>query len=99
MAHGPYAAACGPWDSYNLFGPIPLRPKGAKGGSSAVPNHKWAHLSQLLTQTPIKPKWPKNHPRTQIGHKSVHGLRQPSEATRAAPSKDSPPFWGKTSPS
>ncbi|MBW0506630.1 hypothetical protein O181_046345 [Austropuccinia psidii MF-1] len=39
----------------------------------------------------------KNHPRTQIGHKSVHGLRQPSETTRSSPSKDSPPVQGKTS--
>ncbi|MBW0568073.1 hypothetical protein O181_107788 [Austropuccinia psidii MF-1] len=45
----------------------------------------------------------KNHLRTQIGqepqvdHKSVHGLWQPSEATRSAPSKDSPPVQGKTS--
>ncbi|MBW0471303.1 hypothetical protein O181_011018 [Austropuccinia psidii MF-1] len=45
----------------------------------------------------------KNHLRTQIGqepqvdHKSAHGLWQPSEATRSAPSKDSPPVQGKTS--
>ncbi|MBW0508430.1 hypothetical protein O181_048145 [Austropuccinia psidii MF-1] len=45
----------------------------------------------------------KNHLRTQIGqetqvdHKSVHGLWKPSEATRSAPSKDSPPVQGKTS--
>ncbi|MBW0491342.1 hypothetical protein O181_031057 [Austropuccinia psidii MF-1] len=32
----------------------------------------------------------KNHLRTQIGHKSVHCLWKPSEATRPAPSKDSP---------
>ncbi|MBW0493823.1 hypothetical protein O181_033538 [Austropuccinia psidii MF-1] len=43
----------------------------------------------------------KNHLRTQIGqepqvgHKSVHGLWQQSEATRPAPSKDSPPVQGK----
>ncbi|MBW0569844.1 hypothetical protein O181_109559 [Austropuccinia psidii MF-1] len=39
----------------------------------------------------------KNHLRTQIGHKSVHGLWRPSEATRSAPRKDSPPVQGKTS--
>ncbi|MBW0524224.1 hypothetical protein O181_063939 [Austropuccinia psidii MF-1] len=38
----------------------------------------------------------KTHLRTQIGHKSVHGLWQPSKATRSAPSKDSPPVQGKT---
>ncbi|MBW0520477.1 hypothetical protein O181_060192 [Austropuccinia psidii MF-1] len=43
------------------------------------------------------PKWPKNHLRTLIGHKSVHGLWRPSEATRSAPSKDSPPVQEKTS--
>ncbi|MBW0587427.1 hypothetical protein O181_127142 [Austropuccinia psidii MF-1] len=39
----------------------------------------------------------KNHLRTQIGHKSVHVLWNPSEATRSAPSKDSPPVQGTTS--
>ncbi|MBW0504984.1 hypothetical protein O181_044699 [Austropuccinia psidii MF-1] len=45
----------------------------------------------------------KNHLRTQIsqepqvGPKSVHGLWQPSEATRSSPRKDSPPVKGKTS--
>ncbi|MBW0576930.1 hypothetical protein O181_116645 [Austropuccinia psidii MF-1] len=39
----------------------------------------------------------KTHLMTQIGHKSVHGLWQPSEATRSAPSKDSPPVQWKTS--
>ncbi|MBW0571188.1 hypothetical protein O181_110903 [Austropuccinia psidii MF-1] len=39
----------------------------------------------------------KTHLRTQIGHKSVHGLWQPSEATRSAPSKGSPPVKAKTS--
>ncbi|MBW0491822.1 hypothetical protein O181_031537 [Austropuccinia psidii MF-1] len=45
----------------------------------------------------------KTHLRTQIdqepqvGHKSVHGLWKPSEATRSAPSRDSPPVQGKTS--
>ncbi|MBW0588644.1 hypothetical protein O181_128359 [Austropuccinia psidii MF-1] len=45
----------------------------------------------------------KKHLRTQIsqepqvGHKSVHGLWKPSEATRSALSKDSPPVQGKTS--
>ncbi|MBW0498393.1 hypothetical protein O181_038108 [Austropuccinia psidii MF-1] len=39
----------------------------------------------------------KNHLGTQIGHESVHGLWQLSEATRSAPSKDSPPVQGKTS--
>ncbi|MBW0500789.1 hypothetical protein O181_040504 [Austropuccinia psidii MF-1] len=32
-----------------------------------------------------------------MGHKSVHGLWKPSEATRSAPSKDSPPAQAKTS--
>ncbi|MBW0496847.1 hypothetical protein O181_036562 [Austropuccinia psidii MF-1] len=39
----------------------------------------------------------KNHPRTQIGHTSVHGLWKPSEATRSATRKDSPPDQGNTS--
>ncbi|MBW0531120.1 hypothetical protein O181_070835 [Austropuccinia psidii MF-1] len=39
----------------------------------------------------------KNHLRTQIGHKSVHGLWQLSEATRSAPRKDFPAGQGKTS--
>ncbi|MBW0545706.1 hypothetical protein O181_085421 [Austropuccinia psidii MF-1] len=45
----------------------------------------------------------KTHLRTQsdqepqVGHKSVHGLWQPSEAVRSAPSRDSLPFQGKTS--
>ncbi|MBW0581334.1 hypothetical protein O181_121049 [Austropuccinia psidii MF-1] len=39
----------------------------------------------------------KTHLRTQVGHKSVHGLWKPSEATRSAPSRDSPPVQGKTS--
>ncbi|MBW0535776.1 hypothetical protein O181_075491 [Austropuccinia psidii MF-1] len=45
----------------------------------------------------------KNHLRTQIvqepqvGHKSVHGLWKPSEATRSHPRKESPPVQGKTS--
>ncbi|MBW0473977.1 hypothetical protein O181_013692 [Austropuccinia psidii MF-1] len=43
--------------------------------------------------------------RTQISqeprnvHRSVHGLWQPTEATRSAPSKDSPPVQEKASPS
>ncbi|MBW0555330.1 hypothetical protein O181_095045 [Austropuccinia psidii MF-1] len=47
----------------------------------------------------------KNHLRTQIGqeqqngHKSVHGLWQPQEATRSTQSKDSLPVQGKTFPS
>ncbi|MBW0559056.1 hypothetical protein O181_098771 [Austropuccinia psidii MF-1] len=39
----------------------------------------------------------KKNLRTQIGHKSVHGLWKPSEATRSTPRKDSPPVQGKTS--
>ncbi|MBW0588915.1 hypothetical protein O181_128630 [Austropuccinia psidii MF-1] len=39
----------------------------------------------------------KNHLRTQIGHKSVHGLWQLSEATRSTPIKNSPAVQGKTS--
>ncbi|MBW0512282.1 hypothetical protein O181_051997 [Austropuccinia psidii MF-1] len=69
-----------------------MRPKGAKGGSSAAPK------PQVGPPEPVfDPKWPKNHLRTQIGHKSVHGLWKPSEATRSAPIKDSPPVQGKTS--
>ncbi|MBW0569518.1 hypothetical protein O181_109233 [Austropuccinia psidii MF-1] len=41
----------------------------------------------------------KNHLRNQIGHKSVHVLWQPSEATSAAQKKDFPPAQGETSPS
>ncbi|MBW0482820.1 hypothetical protein O181_022535 [Austropuccinia psidii MF-1] len=35
--------------------------------------------------------------RTQIGQKSVHGPWQPSEATKSAPGKDSPPVQRKGS--
>ncbi|MBW0521981.1 hypothetical protein O181_061696 [Austropuccinia psidii MF-1] len=79
------------------FWPNSNESKRGQGGISAVPNHKWAHLRQCLTQNPINPKWPKNHLRTQIGHKSVHGLWNPLEATRSAPSKYSPPVQGKNS--
>ncbi|MBW0492007.1 hypothetical protein O181_031722 [Austropuccinia psidii MF-1] len=69
-----------------------MRPKESKGVFQQPPNHQWAHLSQLST-----PNGQKTHLRTQIGHKSVHGLLQPSETTRSAPSKYSPPVQGKTS--
>ncbi|MBW0475450.1 hypothetical protein O181_015165 [Austropuccinia psidii MF-1] len=39
----------------------------------------------------------KNHLRTQNGHKSVHGLWKPREATSPSQSKDSPPVQEKTS--
>ncbi|MBW0552050.1 hypothetical protein O181_091765 [Austropuccinia psidii MF-1] len=53
--------------------------------------------SQVGPPEPVfDPKWPNNHLRTQIGHKSVHGLWQPSEATRSAPRNNSPPVQGKT---
>ncbi|MBW0580674.1 hypothetical protein O181_120389 [Austropuccinia psidii MF-1] len=42
---------------------------------------------------------PKNHLKTQNGHKSVHKLWQPPEATSSAQNKDSPPVQGETSPS
>ncbi|MBW0509497.1 hypothetical protein O181_049212 [Austropuccinia psidii MF-1] len=52
---------------------------------------------------PIGPKGAKvgisaapNH-KTQIGHKLVHGLWQPSGASRSDPSKNSPPVQGKNS--
>ncbi|MBW0502397.1 hypothetical protein O181_042112 [Austropuccinia psidii MF-1] len=98
IIHGPQSVCRGPWSGEQLR-PFWPNSNEAKGGSSAVSNHKWAHLSHFLTQNPINPKWPKNHLRTQIGHKSVHGLWKPSEATRSAPSKDSPQAQGMTSPS
>ncbi|MBW0568804.1 hypothetical protein O181_108519 [Austropuccinia psidii MF-1] len=74
-----------------------MRTKGAKGAVHQPPNHKWAHLSQFLTPKPNQTQMVKNHLRTQVCHKSVHGLWKPSEATRSAASKDSPPVQGKTS--
>ncbi|MBW0574506.1 hypothetical protein O181_114221 [Austropuccinia psidii MF-1] len=69
------------------FWPNSNEVKRGQGGGSSAPTARFG------------PKMSKNHLRTQIGHKSVHGLWQPSEATRSAPSKDSPPVQGKTSPS
>ncbi|MBW0473781.1 hypothetical protein O181_013496 [Austropuccinia psidii MF-1] len=43
------------------------------------------HLTTQIDQKPL------------VGHKSVHGLWKPSEATRSAPRRDSPPVQGKTS--
>ncbi|MBW0494290.1 hypothetical protein O181_034005 [Austropuccinia psidii MF-1] len=43
------------------------------------------------------PKWPRTILGPKLAMKSVHGLRQSSEATRSAPSKDSPPVQGNTS--
>ncbi|MBW0488382.1 hypothetical protein O181_028097 [Austropuccinia psidii MF-1] len=101
MARGPYAVACGLGDSYALFGPIPMRPRGQL--SSVKP--QVGPPEPFFDPKPTHRKWPKNHLRSQIcqepqvGHKSVLGLWKPSEATRAAPRKDSPPVQGKTSPS
>ncbi|MBW0494727.1 hypothetical protein O181_034442 [Austropuccinia psidii MF-1] len=61
-----------------------MRPKGAKVAGHQPPNHKWAHLSQVWPQND------QNHLITQIGHKSVHGLWKPPEATSSAQNKDSP---------
>ncbi|MBW0576935.1 hypothetical protein O181_116650 [Austropuccinia psidii MF-1] len=65
----------------------------SKGEVHQPPNHQWAHLSQFW------PQIAKNHLRTHRGHKSVHGLWQPPEATSSAQKKDSPPVQGKTSTS
>ncbi|MBW0525142.1 hypothetical protein O181_064857 [Austropuccinia psidii MF-1] len=74
------------------FWPNSNEAKRGQGGSSAAPK------ARCGPPEPVDdPKWPKNHLRTQTGHTSVHGLWKPSEATRSAPSKDSPPFQGKTS--
>ncbi|MBW0546889.1 hypothetical protein O181_086604 [Austropuccinia psidii MF-1] len=61
-------------------------------------------INQSMASGTVRPllakfQWGQKGPRgqTQIGHKSVNGLWQPSEATRSAPSKDSPPVQGKTS--
>ncbi|MBW0592794.1 hypothetical protein O181_132509 [Austropuccinia psidii MF-1] len=70
-----------------------MRRKGAKGAVHQPPNHKWADLSQFQAQNG------QNHLRTQIGHKSVHGLWQPPEATSLDKNKDSPPVQGRSSPS
>ncbi|MBW0484309.1 hypothetical protein O181_024024 [Austropuccinia psidii MF-1] len=74
-----------------------MRPKGAKGAVHQPPDYKWAHLSQFLTPKPNQTQMAKTHLRTQVGRKSVHGLWQPSEATRSALSRDSTPVQGKTS--
>ncbi|MBW0544817.1 hypothetical protein O181_084532 [Austropuccinia psidii MF-1] len=73
-----------------------MRTKGAKGVVHQPPNHKLAHLSQFLTLKPNQTQMAKHHLRTQVGHKSVHSLWKPSEATRSAPRNDSPPVQGKT---
>ncbi|MBW0534223.1 hypothetical protein O181_073938 [Austropuccinia psidii MF-1] len=65
--------------------------KRGQGGSSEDPKPQVGPPEPVLA-----PKQPKNHLRTQIGHNSVDGLWQPLEATRSAPSKDSPPAQGKT---
>ncbi|MBW0522267.1 hypothetical protein O181_061982 [Austropuccinia psidii MF-1] len=72
-----------------------MRPKGAKGGSSAARKPGGPRPQVGESEPVFDPKWPKNHLRTQIGHKLVHGLWQPSEATRSAPKKVSPPVPGK----
>ncbi|MBW0495786.1 hypothetical protein O181_035501 [Austropuccinia psidii MF-1] len=47
------------------FWPKSNEAKRGQGGSPSapksrwIPNHKWAHLSQLWPQNPINPKWPK----------------------------------------
>ncbi|MBW0475349.1 hypothetical protein O181_015064 [Austropuccinia psidii MF-1] len=73
------------------FWPNSYEAKRGQGGSTLAPKAKWAHLSQCFTSNG------QNHLRTQIGYKSVHGVWQPSEATRPTPSKDSPPVQGKNS--
>ncbi|MBW0495405.1 hypothetical protein O181_035120 [Austropuccinia psidii MF-1] len=68
-----------------------------------VPNYKWAHLRKAFGSKPNQPQMAKTHLRTQmgqepqVGHKSVHGLWKPSEATRSAPRRDSPLVQGKNS--
>ncbi|MBW0475416.1 hypothetical protein O181_015131 [Austropuccinia psidii MF-1] len=47
--------------------------------------------------SPSAPKWPKTILGPKLAIKSVHGRWKPSEATRSAPSKDSPPAKGKIS--
>ncbi|MBW0500102.1 hypothetical protein O181_039817 [Austropuccinia psidii MF-1] len=88
----------------------PFLPKSteAKRGQGGIP---LAHKPQVgppepfLAPNPNQPKMAKNHLRTRIGqepqngHKSVHDLWKTLGATRSAPSKDSPPVKGKTSPS
>ncbi|MBW0496410.1 hypothetical protein O181_036125 [Austropuccinia psidii MF-1] len=74
-----------------------MRPKGAKGEDHQPPRPGGPTSAIFWPQIPSNPKKAKTHLRTQIGHNSVHGLWQPSEATRPSPRKDSPPVQGKTS--
>ncbi|MBW0527041.1 hypothetical protein O181_066756 [Austropuccinia psidii MF-1] len=74
-----------------------MRQKGAKGAVQK-PQSQVGPKPQVGPPEPVSdPQNPKNHLRTQICHKSVDGLWQPSEANRSAPRKDYPPFQGKTS--
>ncbi|MBW0501842.1 hypothetical protein O181_041557 [Austropuccinia psidii MF-1] len=83
-----------------LLGPLWLNSNEAKrgqGGSSEAPKSQVGPPEPVLAPKPNQPKMAKNHLRTQIGHKSAHGLWSPPEATSSAQSKDSPPGHGKTS--
>ncbi|MBW0485644.1 hypothetical protein O181_025359 [Austropuccinia psidii MF-1] len=81
------------------FGPNQIRPKRAKGAGHQPPKPQVGPPEPVLAPKPNQPKMAKNHLRTQIGHKSVHVLWKPPEATILAQRKDSPPAQGKTSPS
>ncbi|MBW0561278.1 hypothetical protein O181_100993 [Austropuccinia psidii MF-1] len=50
-----------------------------------------------LPEPAFDPKWPKTTSGPKLAIKSVHGLWQPSGATRSAPSKYSPPVQRNTS--
>ncbi|MBW0574266.1 hypothetical protein O181_113981, partial [Austropuccinia psidii MF-1] len=75
--------------------PLPLFLVLAKRGQGGIPP---APKPQVGPPEPVcDPKWPKGTLGPKLAIKSVHGLWQPSEATRSAPRKDSPPVQGKTS--
>ncbi|MBW0497406.1 hypothetical protein O181_037121 [Austropuccinia psidii MF-1] len=74
-------------EAKRVQGGSPLAPKPQVGPPEPVFDPKWP-------KSTLGPKLAKNH---KLHIKSVHGLWQPSEATRSAPSKDYPPVQGKTS--
>ncbi|MBW0495724.1 hypothetical protein O181_035439 [Austropuccinia psidii MF-1] len=91
--------------SMGLLGPFWPNSNEAKmgqGGSSLtpkarwVPNHKWAHLSQLWPQTPINLKWPKTTlgPKLSINNSIASGNHQrpPAQLKTRIPSSSGEDF-------
>ncbi|MBW0517287.1 hypothetical protein O181_057002 [Austropuccinia psidii MF-1] len=73
--------------------------KRGQGGSPLAPKPQVGPPEPVLRPKHNQPKMAKNHLRSPIGHKAVHGLWKPPEVTSSAQNKDSPPVQGKTSPS